>query len=168
MTAINQTKKITILAVVFAILFSVGTISAATEGTLLLQGTVPAVLEITVTPESGVNDALDLSADITDLKVATVLERSNKKAGYTVTLSSANNGVFQNTDTTYDYSLDYTLAYDGSEIDLSSGSAEITNESVKTTGAGTSKNVTISYNGEADFPYEGTYTDTLTFTIAAK
>jgi spore coat protein U-like protein len=175
MTAFNKTRKIAFLALVFGTIFSIAMASAATEGTLVLQGTVPGILEITVNAEPG-HDTLDLSLNAADVKVATIVERSNKKAGYTVTLESANalvdsasTGVFKNTDPAYpDYSLGYTISYAGTAITLSSGSAVISDVSGKTSGSGESKDVAISYNGADEFPYEGTYTDTLTFTIAAK
>ena len=175
MTANKRIFKVAVLAFVFSTVFAVGTVSAATEGTLVLQGTVPGVLEITVTPETG-HDALDLSVNAADVKVATVLERSNKKAGYTVTLQSSNattdsasTGMFKNTDPSYpDYTLGYSINYGGSAVSFTNGSAVVADESSKTTGTGTSRDVSISYNGADDFPYEGTYTDTLTFTIAAK
>jgi hypothetical protein len=161
----------------FLLLFFAGTISlagAATTGTLVLQGTVPGILEITITPEPGSN-ALDLSIDAANLKVATVNERSNKKAGYTVSVESANakaagtdTPYFENSDPEISSALEYQISYGGNAVVLSSGSAIISDTAAKTTGAGTSNDVAVSYNGAAAFPYEGSYSDTLTFTIAAK
>jgi hypothetical protein len=161
----------------FLLVLLAGTISlagAATTGTLILQGTVPGILEITITPEPGSN-ALDLSIDTANLKVATVNERSNKKAGYTVSVESANaiaagsdTPYFDNTDPDVSSSLDYQITYGGSAVVLSSGSAIISDTAAKTTGTGTSSDVAVSYNGATEFPYEGTYSDTLTFIIAAK
>jgi hypothetical protein len=161
----------------FLLILLAGTISmtgAATTGTLVLQGTVPGILEITITPEPG-SSALDLSIDAANLKVATVNERSNKKAGYTVSVESANakaagidTPYFDNTDPDVSSSLDYQISYGGNAVALSGGSAIISDTAVKTSGTGTSSDVAISYNGAAAFPYEGNYSDTLTFTIAAK
>jgi len=164
------------IALTIMVLFtaSAGTAFAATTGQLLLQGTVPGILEITITPAADSGD-LDLSIDAADVKVATVVERSNKKSGYTVTVESANavtqsadNGVFINQDGTISETLNYSISYAGNPVTLSSGAALISDVSGKTTGTGESKDVAISYNGSSDFPYEGTYSDTLTFTIAAK
>lgn len=162
------------LTVLVLLTVSAGTSFAATTGQLLLQGTVPGILEITISPAADSND-MDLSVDEANVKVATVIERSNKKTGYTVTLESANavtqsadNGVFINQDGEISESLNYNVSYAGDPVAFSSGAALISDVSGKTTGAGESKDVAISYNGSSDFPYEGTYSDTLTFTIAAK
>lgn len=162
------------LTVLVLLTVSAGTSFAATTGQLLLQGTVPGILEITISPAADSNN-LDLSIDDANVKVATVIERSNKKTGYTVTLESANavtqsadNGVFINQDGEINETLNYNVSYAGDPVTFSSGAALISDVSGKTTGAGESKDVAISYNGSSDFPYEGTYSDTLTFTIAAK
>ena len=56
---------------------------------ITLQAAVSTVTTITVTPGAGHN-TLDLSIDqTTDLKVATVNEKSNKQNGYTVSIHSA-------------------------------------------------------------------------------
>ncbi|WP_319477637.1 hypothetical protein [Marispirochaeta aestuarii] len=163
-------KKLIIIAAVLAVLTVV--VSAQTSGTLFLQGSVPEILEITVNAEPG-SDALDLSVDASGVKVATVIERSNKRTGYTVTLESSNamaagSDTPQFVDTTGTASLNYSISYGGSGITLSSGSAVISDVSTKSPGSGAANDVAISYNGATDFPYEGTYSDTLTFTIAAK
>ena len=170
----NKTMKTFSMIVMILAVTSVGMVSAATNGTLVLQGNVPAILEITVNAEPN-SSSLDLSIDAANVKVASVTERSNKKAGYTVTLESANaaannasSGVFVSTDPLSTDSLNYSLTYGGNPVTFTNGSAIISNTSSKTTGAGDTKDVAISYNGATDFPYEGTYGDTLTFTIAAK
>ena len=147
---------------------------AATSGTLTLSGTVPGILEIVVTPTAAAS-ALDLTVDVSNLSVASVNERSNRKGGYTVSLSSANAvaaGVAQaflksadalNLDT-----LGYSLSYDGAAVSFTAGVAEVSNVSVKTPAAGTDKTLAISYNGSASFLNADGYADTLTFTIVAK
>lgn len=152
-----------------------GSVFAATTGSLTVQGTVPAVLDITVTATAAAN-TLDLTTDVADLAVATVVERSNKKAGYTVTLQSANGvtsslstGRFKSADVANGDYLDYSLKYGGSSVTFTNGIATITDSSTKTTGTGASKNLTISYTGASGvLLYEDTYLDTLTFTIIAK
>jgi len=155
----------------FLILSAAG---AATSGTLNLQGSVPGILDITVTPEAG-SGSLDLSIDAAGVKVASVTERSNKKAGYTVTLESANAAAaggsvpfFENIDPEIADVLNYQISYGDTLLTLTGGSATISDVVEKTSGAGNTKDVFIDYNGATDFPYEGTYTDTLTFTITAK
>ena len=165
-------KKLSIAVMIIMIATS-GAAFAATTGTLTLSGSVPSILEIAVNPSG--NTGLDLGVDASNVKVATVVERSNKKAGYTVTLESANavtqssdTGVFTNDDPEVNSSLDYTISYGGDNVTFTNGSAIISDVSEKTTGSGASNEVAISYNGATDFPYEGNYSDTLTFTIAAK
>jgi hypothetical protein len=144
---------------------------ANTTAALTVQGTVPGVLDISVTADTiGAN--LDLSANGTFV-VASVTERSNKRAGYTVTLSSQNAAisasgmpVLKGSDVTNTDSVPYALTYGTVPVALTGGSAIISDVSTKTPAAGISKPLGISYVGQ--FLFEDTYTDTLTFTIAAK
>jgi hypothetical protein len=165
----NQGGKL--LTVALFVLLACSPVFANTSGTLVLQGTVPGILDISVAASS-ISASLDLSAT-SQFVVASVTERSNKRAGYTVTVSSQNatgaasgipflkGGDAANTDV-----LEYALAYGGVPVSLSGGSAIISDVSTKTPAAGTVKPLQISYNGE--FLFEDTYSDTLTFTIAAK
>jgi hypothetical protein len=147
---------------------------AATTGTLTLSGTVSGMLEIAVTPAAAAS-ALDLTVDVTDLAVATVNERSNRKAGYTVVVSSANalaaaaNQAFlQSADPLNPDTLDYTLTYDGAAVALVAGSAQVSDVWAKTPASGTDKELCISYSGSSSFLNADAYADTLTFTITAK
>ncbi|TVR59334.1 MAG: hypothetical protein EA426_07320 [Spirochaetaceae bacterium] len=159
---------------VIALMFVAGIAAAQTTGTLLLRGTVPAILEVTVTPEPAAN-SLDLSIDVTDLHVATVNERSNNLGGYTITLSSANaaaegtsDGVFLSADVDNDDALQYSITYDGDAVVFGGGSAIVADVNGRTSALGNSRDVRISYTGSAEFMYADEYEDTLTFTIAAK
>ncbi len=172
----NRTFKMTRVAMIAAVaLVAFAAPSfAATTGTLTLQGTVPGILEIAVTPTAAAS-ALDLTVNVTNLLVATVNERSNRKAGYTVSLSSANalaasaNAAFlKSADALNLDTLAYTLSYDGVPVALAAGVAQVSDVSAKTPAAGTDKNLTISYNGAASFLNADGYADTLTFTITAK
>jgi hypothetical protein len=144
---------------------------AQTTGTLTLTGTVPPILRITVTALPAAS-ALDLSSD-TDTAVATVVERSNKKGGYTVSVESLNaitdgtaQPFFKSIDAANGDTLAYNLTYGGTTITFTGGSAIVTDSNTRTTGAGESREVRVSYTGA--FLYEDTYNDTLTFTITAK
>lgn len=168
MFRINKLKyrSLAALAIFAAIGFPV---AAATTGTLGLTGTAPGVLEIAVTSKPAAT-TLALATDVTDLAVASVLEKSNKKTGYTVVLSSLNAGT--GTQASLDSSetlekLPYTLKYDSSSVSLSGGSATITSSATKTPKAGTAKELTISFAGFDANLAQGTYSDTLTFTISA-
>lgn len=146
--------------------------AAATSGSILLSGSVPAILEITVTPEPGIGN-LPITTTQSDLLVATVVERSNKHAGYTVTLQSSNmvagglaSPTFESADTSD--SLPYSIKYGGVPVSFSSGTAVVSDVAGRTDAAGSSKSVTISFDGANYFLDEATYSDTLTLTIIAK
>ncbi|MCA1950274.1 MAG: hypothetical protein LDL24_06865 [Treponema sp.] len=146
--------------------------AAQTTASITLQGTIPAILKIIVTPEAGIN-SLDLTQNLS-MKIATAVEISNKRAGYTVTVSSANaqtagtdapffkGAASDNTDT-----LPYSISYGGTTAAFSSGVATVSTSAVKTSATGTVKDVVLNFNGSSLFPNEDTYSDTLTFTITA-
>lgn len=151
-------KKWTILAALTSSSF----IYASTTGTLQLRGNVPDILSIQVNAESDATN-LDLQNDQTDLKVASVLERSNSSTGYTVTIDSANDGLLVRSGGSETFS--YSMKYDGASVDLSS--SDSFNNSAAAAVA-VNKDVTISYTGQdADTMIAGDYEDTVTFSIAA-
>lgn len=163
-------NKLLTLATILTL--TIGTTFAGTTANLTIRGSVTGVIDIAVTPDPVVTN-LDLATTQTDLTIASVNEKSNKAAGYTVQLDSANaiaaasntatlNGTAGLTD-----SLDYTLKYDGASVTFTNGSAVITDTTATTSASGIDKGLTISYTGDAGLQ-EGTYEDTLTFTIAAK
>lgn len=136
---------------------------AATSGTLLLRGSVQRVLSISVTADS-IAQTLDLSTNKTDLKVATVNEKSNSKSGYKVSISSANLGKLKRTDGAEVFS--YTMKYGTQAVNLGSAQDLVISSTAGT--ANVNKDVSVSYTGIAqDLMVEGTYEDTVTFTIAA-
>lgn len=130
---------------------------AATTGSLLLKGNMPAILELTVTPETAATN-LDLTTDQTDVKVATVQERSNSSTGYTVTIDSANLGDLVRVEGTE--TVPYTMKYDGSAVDLSS-THTINNPSAAAVAV--NKDVSVSYSAQT--VVAGDYEDTITFSI---
>jgi hypothetical protein len=138
-------------------------------GSVILTGSVPKKVRITVTPLNNY-DALELDADVSDLAVARVNERSNVFAGYTVKVASTNAsaGTPRFTGGAGSDFLEYTLKYDGTAVTFSGAEATITDATTRTSGSGVDKDLAISYNGSAANIYEGTYSDTLTFTIEAK
>lgn len=146
---------------------------AATTGTVTLSGTVPPVLAITVTAQSGYN-TLSLASDATDALVAVVNELTNRKVGYTVSLASTNaagqsgNPFFKSADPANADVLSYSITYDGAPVNLANGSAVVTNASGRTGSAGVNRDVRISFTGSSQFLNEDSYADTLTFTIAGK
>lgn len=157
-----MSKLKTTLAVLATIAVSTSAM-AATTGTLILKGTVPQELSIEVEAEA-VAAALPLDTTQTDTLVAVVTEKSNSNTGYNVSISSDNSGELVH-ETVSSSSIAYTLKYDGSAIDLSSGDNFVHSFP---TGASNDRDIEISYTGvpHADL-VEGDYTDTVTFTIAA-
>lgn len=137
---------------------------AATTGTLLLQGVVAKKISIDVSAEAAAS-ALDLATSQSDLKVATVNEKSNSKTGYKVTITSANLGKLKRTDGAEVFS--YSLKYGGSSVGLSTSAGTLfTNSSVAAVNV--DKDLAITYSGiAAESMVEGTYADTLTLNIAS-
>lgn len=135
---------------------------AATTGSLQLRGNVPDILSIEVNAKADATN-LDLQNDQTDLKIASVLERSNSSTGYTLTIDSANDGQLVRNGGSETFT--YSMKYDGSSVDLSS--SDSFNNSASAAVA-VNKDVTISYTGQdADTMIAGDYEDTVTFSIAA-
>lgn len=136
---------------------------AATTGTLLLKGTVPRLLDITVTA-APIASTLPLNTTQANTQVAVINEKSNSNTGYKVSISSGNLGklVHQSVASSV---VNYTLRYNGGSVNLATG------QTFTYAGAGANnnnRNVDISYTGIAhDLLIEGDYTDTVTFTIAA-
>ncbi|MDA3812507.1 MAG: hypothetical protein PF518_19490 [Spirochaetaceae bacterium] len=143
----------------------------ATTGNLTISGTVPEILEISVISAAGSTN-LDLTQNITDLHIGDVIERSNVLTGYTVSISSANAATgaphFKSSNPTNADTLDYTLKYNGAAIAFAGGSSLISDVNSKTATLGSTKALNISYDGTVNFLNSDTYSDTLTFTIAAK
>ena len=165
-------RKTTLLISVFTMMIiGAATVSAQTSGSITLTGTVSAILQITVTPVAGY-DSLDLTTSQTNLAVATVNEKSNNAAGYTVSIESTNAAATSSTTAylegaTHGETLDYSVSYGGTPVSLdASGQAIVTDEAAKTTSAGVDNSVQITYTGA--FLNADSYSDTLTFTITAK
>jgi hypothetical protein len=156
---LRLTKFLTIIFVLIRLLPSAS--EAASTGTLTLQGVVPNVTSITVTPVSGYN-TLDFSVTQTNLVVAQVTEENNTSVGYAVTVSSLNGGALKNGSS----SIPYTARYGGSGFSLTALGTQVTNVSSQASVVSTAKNLDISYTGAPHSQrVSGTYSDTLTFTI---
>lgn len=136
---------------------------AATSGTLMLRGTVPRLLEITVNDEA-IASTLPLDTTQSGTLVAVINEKSNSVTGYNVSISSANLGALVH-ETEVSSSISYTLNYNGNAVDLVNGDSFSYSFP---TGANNNRNVTISYTGVPhEDLIEGDYSDDITFTIAA-
>lgn len=138
--------------------------------TLTIGGNVPQRVHIAVSAAAGAQ-SLDLMSDIQWTEIASVNERSNVRAGYEVSVSSANDWVLRGKYEDKDAdTLAYQLRYDGVEKTLAEGpvvftvATDRTNERGK---AGIDKSLEIKYFAANDNLYDGDYEDTLTFTITA-
>ena len=169
---IRNSKVVGVALVALAIMAVVGMPAVAAEtGSLALSGTAPGILEITVTGVAGYQE-LALSTDVADKPIANVVEKSNKYGGYTVVVESTN-AVANATGPSLDSAvtgekLSYSLKYGSTVVVFTTGSSLITDSASKTPKTGTTKEMTISFAGADANLAEGTYTDTLTFTISAK
>lgn len=149
----------------YILLFLIPSLSfAATNGSIFLSGYIPKVVSVVVTPVVGYNN-LDFTTTATNLVVANITEQSNVTTGYTVTCSSSNAGLFKNGLVD---SIPYTAKYNGTSFSLSSTPVVISNNGSTNSVVNVTKPLTINYTGvsHAD-KMDGTYSDTLTFTIIA-
>jgi hypothetical protein len=144
-------------------LLTASSVFAATSGTLLLKGSVPAVLSITVSPET-LASTLPLDATLVDSKVATVNEASNSNTGYQVSISSANQGQLVH-ESVVSSSINYSLKYDGSAVNLATGESFAFSTAAS---VNINKDLNISYTGVShENLIQGDYADTVTLTISA-
>lgn len=136
----------------------------ATSGTLLIQGMVAKKVSIAVSPQA-IASALDLEVSQTDLKVASVNEKSNSNTGYKVTITSANLGKLKRSGGAEVFS--YTIKYGGTNVALSSAAGTVIS-SASAAVANVNKDMNISYTGvSAETMVEGSYSDTITLNIAS-
>lgn len=134
---------------------------AGTSATLTLKGAIAPILDIAVGPEA-LATSLPLDQAVTNQKVGTVIEKSNNHGGYKVSVSSQNRGKLKFDD---ENSVNYSLKYGNSEINLSAPS------SVVATHAGQgefSHDLKISYSKPSEYLAAGEYSDVVTFTISAE
>lgn len=145
-----------------ALIMAVGAYGATT-GSITISGSVPGATAIVVNSVAGYNN-LDLTASPVDLSVASVREINNTANGYTVTLASTNAGQLKNGTS----GLAYTAKYNNVSVTLSATPTLITNSPPSTSIVNVVKPFAVSYTGAAaETMAAGTYSDTLTFTIAA-
>lgn len=152
------------LAVTALLTITSTSVFAAASGTLLLQGVVAKKVSIVVTAQ-GVASALDLETSQTDLKVATVNEKSNSSTGYKVTITSANLGKLKRASGSEVFS--YSLKYGGAAVALSTAAGSVFTNTASAA-VNVNKDLAVSYTGIAnEAMVEGTYSDTLTLNIAS-
>lgn len=137
----------------------VGSAEAATSGTIKLSGTVATACTVAVTDAS---QSLDITDGETNKTVGTVVENCNSGTGYTISISSANSGSLKSTSNGAS-PISYQVSYDGSTSALSSA-LQVTRSSAQFAKS-VSVGVTVPANSTA---VAGSYSDTLTISIAAK
>lgn len=135
---------------------------AATQADLILKGIVAPILEISIAHET-VASNLDLSQAASNLKVATLTEKSNYAQGYKIKAKSVNGGKLVNTSDVNSF-VNYSLTYNGSSIALNTSPVQIyTTPNLK--GIFT-KDLKITYSQVANLS-AGSHEDTVQFTIEA-
>lgn len=127
-----KTSKLSLIAA--GLLVAAGAVNAATTANLNLNATVTATTYITLTGYGNFN--LEPGVSVSSLPVADGVYYSNNRVGYTVSMSSLNNGTLINSTTGINipYSLDFTAPGDAVSlraISLTGG------------GAGAGGNVTV-------------------------
>lgn len=133
---------------------------SAEQADLLLKGVVAPILEISILHET-VASNLDLSAQASNVKVATLTEKSNYAAGYKIKAKSTNAGKLVNVSDVNSF-VNYSLTYNGSNVPLSSSATQVyTTANLKGT---FTKELKISYNQPSNLS-AGSYEDTVQFTI---
>ena len=138
------------------------------SASITLSGTVNRIDAITVTPQNNYN-SLDLVNGETEKTVAIVNERSNDKAGYTVTLTSLGAGLTGqarlqpvtpgNSDT-----IPYSLKYGGVAVVLNHGTSTLTATGARTSSAGANNALAVNI-APAGGVNADSYSDTLQLTI---
>ena len=160
-TSVFTKRSVAIAVALAAAMAPIFALSAT--GTLALSGSVAPITTISVTADPNAS-ALPVGSAASNLKIATVVELSNSKSGYTVTLSSTNGASLKETAGTD--SLPYSLTYGGNPVTFTAGSATLTTSGTRSaTAAGSSNVLAISFS--AAFLNADSYTDSLTFTITS-
>lgn len=137
---------------------------ASSTATLQLNGVIASAVSISLDTTS--SQVFDLTNGETDALVATATEISNSNTGYVINVASVNNGAFVSTSDS-NFSVNYTMKYDGQTLNLASGSDTV-DKSASTGVVNNQSPITISYTGVPAVGFRsGTYQDTVTLEIVA-
>ncbi len=139
--------------------------TAASSGTLSLSGTVALVNDIVITPDPAALN-LNIVAGEVDKLIATVAETSNNPSGYKIFMKSTNASKLIHTVNPTEKAA-YTISYDSG----ANKTLTIVDQQVKNVGSlpglqTNNSNLTIKINDKPNAA-AGTYTDTITISIAA-
>ena len=136
------------------------------SATLDISATVTSVCEISLDVATYSISEDIRTTNVTDKPVATATEDCNDPAGYTVTVSSANNWHLANVATTKTAA--YSVKYGGILVSNTNSFFLPLVLPMNTSGSNsTSKTLTVTIPADSTLD-SGTYTDTLTLAIAAK
>ena len=175
----RRVQRITLGAAVFIALLLSPLFGGTTtsSATLNISVTVPKTVAISVESTSDA-EGIDFTDDPRDLLLGVVRERNNSFDGYQVYLTSENaaalesdRGHFTSTDGSNSSQIPYVVSYGGTLVEFDRGTARVTDYSGEPAmGEGHAKEVRLVRldRQEAALPDPGSYSDTLTFTIAAK
>ncbi|MBB6255266.1 hypothetical protein [Nitrospirillum iridis] len=131
---------------------------ADTSGSVKLSGTVSLTCTVAVTDAGA---SLNILSGSSSVQVGSVVENCNDGAGYTITVASANGGSLKSS-ATGAQPVAYTTNYDGTN---GSGSSFTVTRSGAQFNKTATMSVTVPANAQA---IAGSYSDTLTVTIAGK
>jgi len=141
---------------------------ADTSATLSLKGSVAASSSISITAASAATSLTLNSSTSTDtVTVGTITALSNSPTGYSVSVSSANGGNLKGAVSSNTDSIAYTLYVNGASCPLSTSAQIISALSSSSKTTGTTTTLSIMYTENTTLSAD-TYSDTITFTIAAK
>ena len=154
--------------------------ASAFAADVILSGSVGAITTITTGGDTSLGSTLG-TAGLSDFTVATATEKNNVTAGYVVTLHSASAAAassgsrnvsklqLDGTGTATKKTIIYTMKYGGTSVSLgaSTGEAAFDRDAVVNTPSGDDKALQVTTSA-ATSNEAGTYTDTVTLTIAAK
>lgn len=146
------------------ILFPTLVLGASNSGTLIIQGVVALVNEITITPT---NAPVSITGGATNLLVANVSEVSNDLSGYKIKVSSLNASKLVNGDDS-SKKTSYTLSYNGGPAVTLTATPQVVKtvnslSGLTTNGSDVKVNVVAYPTAPA-----GTYADTVTISIEAQ
>lgn len=141
---------------------------AQQSAAITLRGYVPETSTLTLV-EAHEIVSTDLRAPVHGALVARLLEQSNSRSGYVITLTSESaerQGQTALLAARTDGRLAYHVSYDGAPLQFVGGKAEIQRRE-RTRGQPRQSDIRITTDGEAGLP-PGAYADTLIIAIAAR
>ena len=163
----NKTKLLIKSITMMVLLLIAATAFAANGETINIGGTVPLILDLTVTPDTAA-DNLPLTASdaATTEDLATIDISTNNTAGWELWVFSTNGATIDNSDgDTIGYTLTYAGSGGASNTAPSTAGVKFGEAAAATTD--TAQLMSITYNQSTSYP-AGYYSDQLTIVLRAK